>query len=53
MVKIYECPTCNNLGLKVDLPEGKRIVTTGKPIKELPCVVLCSVCKRKIRYEVV
>lgn len=53
MEKNYECPACNNLGLKVEVPEEKKVLTTGKPLKELPCVVLCSVCKRKIRYEVV
>ncbi len=48
-----ECPVCYNNGLLIELNNGCRIVTSGKPLKEYPCVCVCKICKRKIRYEVV
>jgi hypothetical protein len=53
MLKIFECPACGNKGLKVEINEGYRVVTTGRPMKEFPSIVLCLVCKRKIKYDVV
>lgn len=53
MVKIYECPACRNKGIKVDINKGYRAITTGRPMKDFPSVVLCTVCKRKIKYDVV
>lgn len=53
MVKICECPACNNNGLKIEINSGYRVVTTGRPMKDFPSVVLCTVCKRKIKYDVV
>lgn len=53
MVKTYECPACGNKGLKIDINKGFRVVTTGRPMKDFPSVVLCSICKRKIKYDVV
>ena len=52
MVRIYECPTCGNKGLKIDTEKGYKAITAGKP-KDLPCSILCKVCKRKIKYAIV
>lgn len=53
MVKICECPACGNKGVKVEINSGYHVITTGRPLKEFPSVVLCTVCKRKIKYDVV
>jgi hypothetical protein len=53
MVKQYDCPACGNKGLKLDIESGFRVVTTGRPMKEFPSIILCVVCKRKIKYDVV
>lgn len=53
MLNFYECPACGNKGLKIDIADGFKIVTTGKPIREMQCAIMCSVCKRKIKYDVV
>lgn len=53
MVKICECPACCNKGIKVDINKGYRVATTGRPMRDFPSVVVCSVCKRKIKYDVV
>mgnify|MGYP006932841665 CR=1 FL=1 len=53
MVKIYECPACHNKGIKVETNKGYKVVTTGRPMKDFPSVVVCEVCKRKIKYDTV
>ena len=53
MVKCFDCPACSYKGIKVDINKGYRVVTTGRPMKDFPSVVLCTVCKRKIKYDVV
>lgn len=53
MVIYCDCPACGNKGIKVDINKGYRVVTTGRPMKDFPSVVLCTVCKRKIKYDVV
>jgi hypothetical protein len=53
MVKNYECPACRNKGINVEVNKGYKVVTTGRPMKDFPSVVLCAVCKRKIKYDVV
>lgn len=53
MVKCFQCPACSNKGIYVDVNRGYKVVTTGRPMKEFPSVVLCTVCKRKIKYDVV
>lgn len=53
MVKYYDCPACCNKGIKVDINKGYKVVTTGRPMKDFPSVVVCSVCKRKIKYDVI
>ena len=52
MVKIIECPACNNKGLKIEVNNGYRVITTGRPMKEYPLSITCTVCKRKIKYAV-
>lgn len=53
MLKAIECPRCGNKGLKIDINNGYRVVTTGRPLKEFPSNVVCTVCKRVIKYDVV
>lgn len=53
MVKCYDCPACHNKGIKVEVNKGHKVVTTGRPMKDFPSIVLCTVCKRKIKYDVV
>ena len=53
MVKSYKCPACDNKGINVDINKGYKVITTGRPLKEFPSIIVCSVCKRKIKYDVV
>jgi hypothetical protein len=54
MQKIVECPACHKKGLKVDIGKEYEVVTTGEErLRDLPCICVCSVCNRKIRYKVV
>ena len=53
MVKTYTCPACGNKGINVEINTGYKVVTTGRPMKDFPSVVLCTVCKRKIKYDVI
>lgn len=53
MVKVCDCPACGNKGIKVDINTGYKIITTGRPMRDFPSVVLCTVCKRKIKYDVI
>lgn len=53
MVSYCDCPACGNKGIKVEINKGYKVVTTGRPMREFPSVVLCTVCKRKIKYDVV
>lgn len=53
MLKRLECPVCSNKGLKIELKDGEKIITSGKPLKDYNCVAFCSVCKRKIKYDIV
>lgn len=53
MLKVWECPACHNKGLKVDINNGFKLVASGRPMKDYPCVCVCSVCKRRIKYDVV
>lgn len=53
MLKSFDCPRCGNKGLKIDINKGFKVITTGKPLREFPSNVICSVCKRVIKYDVV
>lgn len=50
MVKIIDCPLCNGGKLRIDIPQGYKVVTNGA-LKELPCVAICKTCNRKIKYK--
>lgn len=52
MIKIAECPRCANNGLKIEVKDGYKIVATGKSLKDYPFKVICSVCKRVIKYDI-
>ena len=52
MVKIVECPICKNSGLMIEINKGFRFVATGRALKDYPCVAVCKVCKRRIKYAV-
>lgn len=50
---IIKCPACQNRGLRIDINNGYKVVTSGRPMKDFPCVTTCTVCKRKIKYDVI
>lgn len=52
MLKEIDCPLCNGGKLKINVSNGYEIVTSGA-LSELPCVCVCKVCNRKIKYKVV
>lgn len=52
MVKIIDCPLCNGGKLKIDISNGYKVVTNGA-LSELPCIVVCKTCNRKVKYKVV
>lgn len=52
MLKKIKCPVCQNVGLFIELDENSVAITSGKPLKEFNCITVCSVCKRKIKYDV-
>jgi hypothetical protein len=52
MVKFIDCPLCNGGKLKIDISNGYKIVTSGA-LSELPCIVVCKTCNRRVKYKVV
>lgn len=52
MVKIIDCPLCNGGKLKMDIANGYRIITDGRPSK-LPLKKHCKNCNRNVKYIVV
>lgn len=52
MVKIYDCPICDEGKLQIDISNGYKVVFEGK-MSELPCRIYCKKCKRFIKYKVV
>lgn len=52
MQKIIECPLCNGGTLKIDVSSGYKVVTNGA-LSELPCIVICKNCNRRVKYKVV
>ena len=52
MQKIIDCPLCNGGKLKIDIANGYRIITDGRPSK-LPLKKRCKVCNRNVKYIVV
>lgn len=53
MVKLEECPACHNKGLKIEMRKGYKLVTSGRPLNDYPCITTCAVCKRRIKYDIV
>ncbi len=51
MIQVIECPRCNGGKLYINVSKGYKIVTTGA-LSELPCIVYCKTCNRKIKYKV-
>lgn len=47
------CPACQNKGLKIEVNNGYKVVTSGRALSDFPMVTKCSVCKRTIKYDVV
>ena len=52
MQKTMDCPLCNGGKLKIDIAHGYKIVTNGA-MRDLPCIVVCKTCNRRVRYKVV
>lgn len=50
MDKTIKCPICNH-ALDIKVSKGYEM-TFNKPLKELPYVVWCDNCKRKIKYDI-
>lgn len=52
MVKIIDCPCCKGGQLKIDIPNGYKLITDGY-FRKLPFKKHCKYCDRDIRYLVV
>jgi hypothetical protein len=52
MVQTIDCPRCNGGKLKIELTKGYNIQTSGA-LSQLPCIVYCKTCNRKIKYAIV
>lgn len=52
MIQQIDCPRCNGGKLKIEVAKGYKIQTSGA-LSELPCIVYCKNCNRKIKYKVV
>ena len=52
MVKVIDCPLCNGGKLKIDISNGYKVVTNGA-LSEMPCIVVCKTCNRRVKYNVV
>ena len=52
MVKTIDCPRCNGGKLQISVANGYKIVTSGA-LSELPCIVYCKTCNRRIKYKVI
>lgn len=52
MEKTINCPLCNGGKLIIDIPNGYKVVTSGR-LKDLSCVVYCKTCNRKVKYNIV
>lgn len=49
MEKIINCPLCNGGKLKINVPNGCEVITSGH-LKDLPCIVYCKNCNRRVKY---
>ena len=53
MVKIIDCPLCNGGKLKIDIFSNSYKIVTSGALSELPCVVVCKTCNRRVKYNIV
>lgn len=53
MQEIVRCPACQNKGLRIEINNGYRVVTSGRALSDFPMQTKCTVCKRSIKYDVV
>ncbi len=54
MIKYIECPACHKPYVRVEVSsDDYKVITTGRPLSEMPCQVKCRNCLRKIKYDVV
>lgn len=52
MYKVIDCPCCKGGTLKIELPNGYKVIFDGY-FKKLPLKKKCKVCNRDIKYIVV
>ena len=52
MMKIVDCPLCNGGKLNIDIANGYKIITDGRP-SHLPLKKRCKTCNRNVKYVVV
>lgn len=53
MIKLVECPTCHKKALRVEVASDEfEVLTSGRPLAEMPCQARCQNCFRKIKYAV-
>lgn len=52
MVKIIDCPRCNGGKLKINIANGYKVITNGRPSK-MPLKIVCKTCNRVIKHIVV
>lgn len=52
MQKEFDCPLCNGGKIKINTSNGYRVITNGY-MNKLPCVTVCNVCNRRVKYLLV
>jgi hypothetical protein len=52
MFKVIDCPCCEGGTLKIEIPNGYKIIVDGY-FRKLPLKKKCKICNRDIRYTVV
>lgn len=50
-MKTIKCPICSHTLENVEVADDEKVIF-NRPLKELPLIVWCDNCKRKIRYQV-
>ena len=51
MIVEFDCPLCNGGKLKLNIANGYKVITDGRPSK-LPLKKRCKNCNRNIKYIV-
>ena len=52
MVTLVDCPRCYGGILKINIANGYKVITDGRPSK-MPLKTVCKNCNRNIKYIVV